>query len=80
MSNKYNKLLTILFCGFLALVLGVSTVLPDKDFSELENRNLSKLPELSWETLKNGDFMGIGIPFTLAAVIPAYIFIWVFFG
>ena len=30
--------------------------------------------------VKNGDFMGIGIPFTLAAVIPAYIFIWVFFG
>ena len=30
--------------------------------------------------VKNGDFMGIGIPFTLAAVIPAYIFLWVFFG
>ena len=57
MSNKYNKLLTILFCGFLALVLGVSTALPDKDFSELENRNLAKVPELSWETLKTGDFM-----------------------
>ena len=30
--------------------------------------------------VKNGDFMSVGIPFTLAAVIPAYIFIWVFFG
>ncbi len=30
--------------------------------------------------VKNGDFMGIGIPFTLAAVIPAYVFLWVFFG
>ncbi len=30
--------------------------------------------------VKNGDFMSIGIPFTLAAVVPAYIFIWVFFG
>ena len=28
----------------------------------------------------NGDFFKIGIPFTLAAIIPAYIFIWVFFG
>ena len=30
--------------------------------------------------VKNGDFFKIGIPFTLAAIIPAYIFIWVFFG
>ena len=30
--------------------------------------------------VKNGDFFKIGIPFTLAAIIPAYIFIWVVFG
>ncbi len=30
--------------------------------------------------VKNSDFFKIGIPFTLAAIIPAYIFIWVFFG
>jgi len=30
--------------------------------------------------VKNKDFLGIGIPFTLAAVIPAYILVWVFFG
>ncbi len=30
--------------------------------------------------VKNGDFFKIGIPFTLAAVIPAYIFIWLVFG
>jgi len=30
--------------------------------------------------VKNGDFFRIGIPFTLAAIIPAYIFIWIFFG
>ena len=30
--------------------------------------------------VKNGDFFKIGIPFTLAAIIPAYIFIWMFFG
>lgn len=28
----------------------------------------------------NKDFFRIGIPFTLAAVIPAYIFIWLVFG
>ena len=32
-----------------------------------------------WE-VTNGDFMRIGIPFTLAAVIPAYIYIWIFYG
>ena len=30
--------------------------------------------------VKNGDFMSIGIPFTLAAVIPAYIYFWIFFA
>lgn len=32
-----------------------------------------------WE-VKNSDFMRIGIPFTLAAVIPAYIYLWIFYG
>lgn len=31
-------------------------------------------------TVKNSDFFRIGIPFTLSAVIPAYIFIWLVFG
>ena len=30
--------------------------------------------------VKNGDFFKIGIPFTMAAVIPAYIYIWLFYG
>ena len=30
--------------------------------------------------VKNKDFFRIGIPFTLAAVIPAYVLIWVLFG
>ena len=30
--------------------------------------------------VKNSDFFRIGIPFTLAAIIPAYILIWVLFG
>ena len=30
--------------------------------------------------VKNGNFFKIGIPFTLAAIIPAYIFIWVVLG
>lgn len=30
--------------------------------------------------VKNSDFFKIGIPFTLAAIIPAYIYIWVLYG
>ncbi|MBE6596889.1 MAG: arsenic transporter [Ruminococcaceae bacterium] len=31
-------------------------------------------------TVKNSDFFKIGIPFTLAAIIPAYIYLWLIFG
>ncbi len=31
-------------------------------------------------TVKNGDFFKIGIPFTLAAIIPAYVYIWLMYG
>ena len=31
-------------------------------------------------TVNNSDFFRLGIPFTLAAIIPAYIYIWIFYG
>jgi len=31
-------------------------------------------------TVKNSDFFRLGVPFTLAAIIPAYLYIWVFYG
>ena len=31
-------------------------------------------------TVKNSDFFKIGIPFTLAAIIPAYIYLWIAYG
>jgi Na+/H+ antiporter NhaD/arsenite permease-like protein len=31
-------------------------------------------------TVKNSDFFKIGIPFTFAAIIPAYIYIWIMYG
>jgi Na+/H+ antiporter NhaD/arsenite permease-like protein len=30
--------------------------------------------------VKNADFFKIGIPFTLAAIIPPYIYLWIFYG
>ena len=32
------------------------------------------------QEVTNGDFFKIGIPFTLAAIVPAYILIWILFG
>ena len=57
MSKKFNLALTGLFCLFLAGMLAVSILLPDKAFSPLENRYLQKAPTLSWKTFTNGDFM-----------------------
>lgn len=31
-------------------------------------------------TVKNSDFFKIGIPFTFAAIVPAYIYLWFIFG
>jgi len=31
-------------------------------------------------SVNNGDFFKIGIPFTFAAVVPAYIYIWLMYG
>ncbi len=31
-------------------------------------------------TVKNSDFFKIGIPFTIAAVVPAYVYIWIMYG
>ena len=31
-------------------------------------------------TVKNSDFFQIGIPFTLTAIIPAYIYLWIMYG
>ncbi|MBO5726069.1 MAG: arsenic transporter [Clostridia bacterium] len=31
-------------------------------------------------TVKNSDFFKIGIPFTMAAIIPAYIYLWIMYG
>ena len=31
-------------------------------------------------TVKNSDFFKIGIPFTLSAIVPAYILLWIMYG
>ena len=57
MSKKFNIFLSAVFCLFISFILVISTILPDKEMSELENRYLAKPPKLSLETLTNGSFM-----------------------
>ena len=57
MNKKYSIFLTVLFSLFIGGILVGSFLLPDKEFSELENRYLAKPPKLSVENLETGKFM-----------------------
>ena len=57
MSKKFSVFLTVLFCAFIGCMSLVSLLLPDVDFSPLENRYLQKPPKLSAESLNSGKFM-----------------------
>lgn len=57
MSKKFNMVLTGLFCAFLGGMLVISTLLPDRDFSPMENRFLQGVPTLTVDSLTSGDFM-----------------------
>lgn len=57
MKQIYQRLVTLLFCVFIGGVAVLSIVLPDRSFSEMENRNLRAAPELTWERLRSGRFM-----------------------
>ena len=57
MKKFHNLLTTLLFCLFFGGIALLSLVLPDRRFSETENRNLRSLPELTGKKLTNGRFM-----------------------
>ena len=59
MKKKTQQIYTIVLMAVLIFGLSIFAVLkPATDFSESERRPLEKLPELSLETVLNGDFMG----------------------
>ncbi|MGL4762865.1 MAG: DHHW family protein [Sarcina sp.] len=55
-KNSYYKTLAILFIAVIGLVTILNILLPDKDFSESENRVLSKNPKFSLERLVDGRY------------------------
>src|SRR5574344_1064788 len=56
MVMKNAKWQIILFCGFLGLFLLWFLMSPDREFSEMENRNLQQRPAFSWEKLHDSSF------------------------
>ena len=57
MNRSHNLLITILFCVFLGGIGLASLLMPDKSFSEMENRNLRPVPELTCKRFTSGRFM-----------------------
>ena len=57
MKKSNNLLITFLFCIFLGSFAAVSILIPDKGFSEMENRNLRPVPELTLNRFTSGRFM-----------------------
>ena len=46
-----------LFLAFIALFFLLNLLVPDRDFSEQENRSLQMAPALTLESLFSGEFM-----------------------
>ena len=57
MKKSNNLLISVLFCGFLGGIAIASLLLPDKNFSEMENRNLRLMPELTMNKFTSGRYM-----------------------
>ena len=56
--NKFtNLLITSLFCLFLGGIAIAGILIPDESFSEMENRNLRQIPELTANKFTSGRFM-----------------------
>lgn len=58
MSHRHSQSISVIFLfgGFLLSFFLLSVFIPEKTFSETENRYLAKRPAISWETVKDGSF------------------------
>ena len=56
MSKTTNRIITALFSVFIGGFFLLNLLLPDKDFSKKENRQLQTLPKFSFSSLFSGSF------------------------
>ena len=57
MKKSYNFLVCAVFVLFLAGMAAISLIGPDRSFSEMENRNLRPVPELTARRFTSGRYM-----------------------
>ena len=57
MNKTFQKTLIVIFFAIIFLFSGALLINHDKVVSNTENRVLATFPELSWKTIKSGDFM-----------------------
>lgn len=56
MTKRYELVTAILFCSIIAILSVLFVLLPDRDFSEQENRALTGVPNLSKDSFFSGEF------------------------
>lgn len=54
--KKTNSALFIIVFGFICIYSFINILIPDKEFSENENKYLAKMPALTWTSLVDGSF------------------------
>lgn len=54
--QQQGRWLSLLLVGCVAVFLVLSLVMPDREFSESENRKLAQAPALSWSALADGSY------------------------
>lgn len=54
MTKKYSIFITCFFLVFLAVFMAANALTPDKEFSQMENRNLQQLPTLDMGNMQVG--------------------------
>lgn len=56
MTKKSNLIQILLFVGFIGVFFLLNLILPDKEFSEVENKYLKQMPKFSFNEFVFGDF------------------------
>ena len=57
MSHRFYKMIVIIFCFYLGMMFFLGMMVPDREFSEMENRNLQPFPKFSVEKFESGRYM-----------------------
>lgn len=57
MNHRFNKIIVAIFCLYIGGMFLLGLVVPDREFSEMENRYLQSFPKYSEDGLQSGQYM-----------------------